>query len=264
MADFRMGHGETAGGGRDADLTHRRYRLDGAADTRPVLIVLHQENSTPGRVGQVLAAHDIRLDIRRPVIGDRLPETLDAHRGAIVFGGPPSANDAEPHLRREIDWLQVPLRENRPLLGICLGAQMMSKHLGGTVAPHPEGLVEVGYYPIKATTEGRMLLPHWPDMVYQWHREGFDLPRSATLLATGERFRNQAFRYGDRAYGVQFHAELTLAMLYRWTTHGHERTLMPGAQLRRAHFDGRAIYDAPVKRWLEQFLGLVFGEPAAG
>ena len=261
MAELAMRGMETAGG-RDAGMAHRRYRLDGTSDTRPVLVVLHQETSTPGRVGQVLTAHGLRLDIRRPVIGDRLPDTLDDHRGAIVFGGPPSANDAEPHLRREIDWLDVPLREDRPFLGICLGAQMLAKHLGGSVGPHPEGLVEVGYYPLQSTTEGRMLLPHWPDMVYQWHREGFELPRSATLLATGERFRNQAFRYGEKAYGVQFHAELTLAMLYRWTTHGHERTLMPGAQRRRDHFDGRAIYDAPVKRWLEQFLGLVLGAPA--
>lgn len=239
---------------------HRQYRLEGASDPRPVLIVLHQETSTPGRVGQVLAAHGVRLDIRRPVIGDSLPETLDDHRGAIVFGGPPSANDPDAHLRREVDWMAVPLAENRPFLGICLGAQMLVKHLGGTVGPHPEGLVEVGYFPLQSTPEGRMLLPQWPGMVYQWHREGFTLPRGAIRLATGERFENQAIRYGDHAYGVQFHAELTLAMLHRWTTHGHDRTLLPGAQRRRDHFDGRAIYDAPVKRWLEQFLGLVFGK----
>ena len=239
-----------------------RYRLDADGDDRPVLVVLHQETSTPGRVGQLLEKHGIGVDIRRPVLGERLPETLAAHRGAIVFGGPPSANDAEPHLRGEIDWMSVPLGENRPFLGICLGAQMLVKHLGGKVAPHPAGFVEVGYYPLEATPEGRMALPHWPAMVYQWHREGFDLPREAVLLAKGERFPNQAFRYGERAYGVQFHAELTLAMLYRWTTHGHERTLLPGAQGRRDHFDGRAVYDAPIRRWLEQFLALVFGAPA--
>ena len=251
------GHGLDHGIGAD----HRHYRLDGKSDPRPVLIVLHQETSTPGRVGQLLAAHDVKLDIRRPVIGDALPETLDDHRGAIVFGGPPSANDPDPHLRREVDWMAVPLAENRPFLGICLGAQMLVKHLGGAVGPHPDGLVEVGYYPLRPTAEGRRLL-HWPEMVYQWHREGFSLPRGATRLAAGERFENQAIRYGDNAYGVQFHAELTLAMLHRWTTHGHARTLLPGAQQRRDHFDGRAIYDAPVKRWLEEFLGLVFGQPA--
>lgn len=233
--------------------------LDGAADPRPMLVVLHQETSTVGRVGQVLATAGIALDIRRPVIGDALPASLDDHRGAIVFGGPPSANDPEPHLRAEIDWLDVPLREDRPFLGICLGAQMLVKHLGGAVAPHPDGLVEVGYYPLTPTAAGRAFMPHWPAVVYQWHREGFDVPRGLVLLATGERFPNQAFRYGRNAFGVQFHAELTLAMLYRWTTRGHERLSLPGAQARRAHFEGRAAFDPPIRRWLAEFLALVFG-----
>ena len=238
--------------------TEHRYSLDGA-DRRPILVVLHQESSTPGRVGQLLEAHGVTLDIRRPVMGDPLPETLDGHGGAIVFGGPPSANDTDAHLVREIDWLKVPLAEERPFLGICLGAQMLAKHLGAPVASHPHGFAEVGYYPIQPTTEGRMLMPHWPDMVYQWHREGFDLPHGAKRLATGDWYPNQAFSYGKAAYGVQFHAELTLAMMHRWTTRGHERLKLPGAQGRRQHFDGRAIYDAPIRRWLEEFLARIFG-----
>lgn len=242
----------------------KRFALRDPGETRPVLVVLHQETSTPGRIGQIMEAAGVRLDIRRPVLGEVLPETLDGHRGAVVFGGPPSANDQEPHLRREIDWLEIPLREDRPFLGICLGAQMLAKHLGATVAPHPEGLVEVGYYPVEATAAGRALMPGWPPMVYQWHREGFTLPAGATLLAEGTTFPNQAMRYGSRAYGVQFHAELTLAMMHRWTTHGHSRLSLPGAQARREHFSGRAIHDAPVKRWLEQFLGLIFGRELSG
>jgi len=246
--------------GIEADA-ERRYALDAIDDPRPILVVLHQETSTPGRVGQLLDAAGVGLDIRRPVMGDALPQTLDEHRGAIVFGGPPSANDAEPHLRAEVDWMSVPLREDRPFLGICLGAQMLAKHLGARVGPHPDGLVEVGYYPVRSTFEGRSLLPHWPGMVYQWHREGFDLPAGARLLAEGDTFPNQAFSYGGKAFGVQFHAELTLAMMHRWTTHGHERLTLPGAQARGAHFTGRAIYDAPVRRWLEQMLAMIFGGP---
>lgn len=240
----------------------RRYEISAITDARPVLVVLHQERSTPGRVGQILEQAGVRLDIRRPVLGDALPQTLDEHRGAIVFGGPPSANDADPHLRAEVEWMKVPLAEDKPFLGICLGAQMLAKHLGAAVGPRPDGIVEVGYYPLRPTLEGRQLLPHWPPMVYQWHREGFGMPSGATLLATGEAFPHQAFRYGRNAYGVQFHAELTLAMLHRWTTHGHERLSLPGAQARKAHFTGRAMHDAPVRRWLEQMLGLIFGGPA--
>jgi len=97
----------------------------------PVLIVLHQETSTPGRVGNALRALGHTLDIRRPRFGDPLPETLDQHAGAVIFGGPMSANDPDDYVRREIDWIEIPLRENRPFLGICLGAQMLAKQPAG-------------------------------------------------------------------------------------------------------------------------------------
>ena len=251
--------GPSAGGRSVGEvLDDQRFTLE-TGDDRPILVVLHQESSTPGRVGQVLSAGGVNLDIRRPVLGDTLPPTLDDHRGAIVFGGPPSANDTDAHLVKEIDWLEVPLAEERPFLGICLGAQMLAKTLGAKVASHSDGYAEIGYYPLRSTPQGRMMMPHWPQMVYQWHKEGFDLPSGATLLAEGDWYPNQAFRYGGNAFAVQFHAELTLAMMYRWTTKGHERLKLPGAQQRRQHFEGRAIHDAAVKRWLDGFLARVFG-----
>ena len=73
----------------------------------PVLIVLHQESSTPGRVGNALRALGHTLDIRRPRFGDPLPETLDDHAGAVFFGGPMSANDSDEYVRREIDWIEI-------------------------------------------------------------------------------------------------------------------------------------------------------------
>ena len=123
----------------------------------PVLIVLHQETSTPGRVGNALRALGHPLDIRRPRFGDPLPETLDDHAGAVIFGGPMSANDPDDFVRREIDWIAVPLREQRPFLGICLGAQMLAMQLGARVAPHPQGRAEIGYYPIRPTAAGLAL-----------------------------------------------------------------------------------------------------------
>jgi len=85
---------------------------------RPVLIVLHQEHSTPGRVGLRLAARGYRLDIRRPRFGDSLPETLVDYTGAIIFGGPMSVNDGDEYLARETDWIGVPLKEGAPFLGL--------------------------------------------------------------------------------------------------------------------------------------------------
>src|SRR6478609_1269990 len=131
----------------------------------PVLIILHQEHSTPGRVGRLLQERGYRLDIRRPRYGDPLPETLAEHAGAIIFGGPMSANDPDEFVRREIDWIAIPLREQRPFLGICLGAQMLAMQLGAKVAPHPQGVTQIGYYPIRPTPAGLEVCPNWPEQV---------------------------------------------------------------------------------------------------
>ena len=220
----------------------------------PVLIVLHGELSTPGRVGLELRGRGLALDIRRPRFGDRLPETLDDHVGAVIFGGPQSANDDDNIVRRELDWLDIPLGEGKPFLGICLGAQLLAKKLGARVYKHPDGHAEVGYYPIRPTDFGREVCDPWPEQVYQWHREGFDLPLGADLLAEGDSFPVQAFCFGGAAFALQFHPDVTHAMMCRWTTRGHERMLLPNAKPRAAHFSDRAVYDPAGRAWLAAFL----------
>jgi GMP synthase (glutamine-hydrolysing) len=227
--------------------------VSSTSDLRPVLIVLHQETSTPGRVGNALRALGHGLDIRRPRFGDPLPRTLDGHAGAVIFGGPMSANDPDDYVRREIDWIAVPLREQRPLLGICLGAQMLAMQLGARVAPHPQGRVQIGYYPIRPTQAGIERCPNWPDQVYHWHREGFGLPDGAELLATGDDFPVQAFRY-DQSFGLQFHPDVTNHMMHRWTTRGEGRLELPGAHPRHRHFADRAVHDVTERAWLKHFL----------
>jgi len=226
-------------------------------DRRPILIVLHQEQSSPGRVGQLLVEKGYRLDIRRPVLGEPLPKTLEDHAGVVVFGGPMSANDPDDFVKKEIDWLDIPLREKRPYLGICLGAQMLVRHLGGKVRPNADGSTEIGWYPLRPTERGRLLM-QWPKMVYHFHREGFELPRGAELLAEGDAYPNQAFRYNGNAWGLQFHAELTRLMMHRWVVHGEQRFIMPNAQQGREHLEGRMLFDAPLKVWLTEFLDIVF------
>ncbi|MBS7543766.1 glutamine amidotransferase [Ancylobacter oerskovii] len=245
-----------------------------------VLVVLHQEHSSPGRVGRLLVERGYRLDIRRPCLGEALPATLEHHAGAVIFGGPQSANDCHDYVRAEIDWIGIALKEAKPYLGICLGAQMLARHLGARVAPHPEGLVEIGYYPLRPTPAGRALLDEaspareiadetasepggdWPNHVYHWHREGFELARGAELLASGDAFPNQAFRYGPSAYGLQFHPEVTHHMMCRWTVRGSERLSLPGARPRNAHFTDRLQHDGRVRLWLESFLDRWIGSGA--
>jgi GMP synthase (glutamine-hydrolysing) len=111
----------------------------------------------------------------------------------------------------------------------------------------------MGYYPIFPTEAGAPLFPA-PMHVYQWHSEGCELPREATVLAEGGDFPVQAFRWGAQAYGIQFHPEVTLEMMQRWTTKGAHRLATPGARPAAEHLDGHARHDTPLGDWLRRFL----------
>jgi GMP synthase (glutamine-hydrolysing) len=232
--------------------------VEASRERKPVLMVLHQENSTPGRLGRLLVERGHRLDLRRPCLGDPLPDTLAQHAGAVIFGGPMSANDDVDFIRRETEWIGIALREEKPFLGLCLGAQMLARHLGSRVYPHAGGRAEIGYYPLVPTEAGLALSTElgasWPGHVYHWHREGFDCPAGATTLATGDDFPTQAVRVGPAAFGLQFHPEVTHAMLCRWTVRGAARLSMPGAQDRTRQIEGRLMHDPAVRLWLQAFL----------
>ena len=124
---------------------------------------------------------------------------------------------------------------------------------GGRVAPHPKGLVEVGYVDIKPTEAGR----EWfkaPMKVYEWHREGMIIPDCCELIATNESYPVQGFRCGSNAFGFQFHPEVTLEMKEIWTMKAAERLKLPGAQQRGVHLAMHALYDPPLDRWINGFL----------
>ncbi len=218
----------------------------------PVLVIMHGEHSCPGRVGQLLRRKGHVLDVRKPRFGDALPATLEQHAGAVIFGGPMSANDTDDYIRTEIDWIAVPLRENKPLFGICLGAQMLTRHLGSAVAPHRDGRVEIGYCRVEPTRLGSAI-GAWPEKFYHWHREGFGIPAGGECLATGADFPNQAYRFGS-AYGVQFHPEITYQLVNRWTTCASQHLTKPGAQPPQEQLMGHIHHGRRVKAWLDLFL----------
>ena len=235
------------------------FHCDSRSVKGRVLVVLHQEHSTPGRVGRLLASRGYRLDMRRPVLGDPLPSNLRDYAGVVIFGGPMSANDERDFIRQEMDLIGVALKEDVPYLGLCLGAQLMARHLGHRVYVHHEGRAEIGYYPLRPTKDGLAFSQQtgldWPCHVYHWHRDGFDVPSSATPLAQGDIFPEQAFvMKGTKAYGLQFHPEVTYAMMCRWTTRAHERMAMPGARTRPEHLSGWYRYDRAVHQWIDGFL----------
>jgi GMP synthase (glutamine-hydrolysing) len=222
-----------------------------------VLIVVHQEHSNPGRVGELLELRGCSLDRRCPNLGDPLPEDLCAYAAAILFGGPQSANDDHvAGIRAELNWLErTALPAATPLLGICLGAQMIARVLGARIGPHPDGMVEIGYHPVYPTPAGESYF-EGATMFYQWHRETFEIPAGAAHLAHNDSFDAQAFRYDRHVYGIEFHPEMTLAMIERWTgsEKGAPMLSLPGAQPRQAQLEAYQRYVTASDRWLGRFL----------
>jgi GMP synthase (glutamine-hydrolysing) len=230
-----------------------------------VLIVVHQEHSTPGRVGEMLEARGYRLERRCPNRGDRLPERLDAYAAAVIFGGPMSANDDQlPGIRAELDWLERSLGSGCLMLGICLGAQLMARALGARVGPHPDGLVEIGWHEVRPTTSANGFLDR-PAAFYQWHRETFEIPAGAAHMAENDAFPAQAFCWDERAFGVEFHPEMTLAMIDRWTSSekGAPQLSLPGAQSRDLQLEAFARLAPASDRWLGRFLDQMLLSPRA-
>jgi GMP synthase (glutamine-hydrolysing) len=222
-----------------------------------ILIITHQENSDPGLVGQRLCESGYQLDIRCPALGMPLPSTMVNHDGVVIFGGPMSANDDQTlsFIHTELDWISsVALESGKPFLGICLGAQLLARSLGAQVTPHPENLMEIGYFSLRPTAAGEELFASL-SWVYHWHGEGFDLPADAVLMATGDIFPHQAFRYGANAYGLQFHPEITADLVEQWTQIGEEHLVRPGAQPRDQQLGYHNRYASMVNGWLQDFLG---------
>ncbi|MCB1747524.1 MAG: glutamine amidotransferase [Gammaproteobacteria bacterium] len=222
-----------------------------------VLVVLHQEHSTPGFVGAALEARGYQLERCCPNLGGCLPTVLEDYAAAVVFGGPQSANDDHlPGIRAELDWLERHvLPAGMPLLGICLGAQEIARVLGARVHGHADGHVEIGYCEVLPAAAGADFLDQ-PTMFYQWHAETFEIPAGAVQLARGTLFEAQAYRYGTRVYGIEYHPEMTRAMIERWAT--SERGSVHIAAHRgpdcAVQLDQHARYAAASRRWLERFL----------
>lgn len=222
--------------------------------SRTVLLVTHSE-WREARIAPMLQAKGYAVERRCPARGCSMPGDVDAYAGAIVLGGAQSANDGltTPFIAREIDWIGDYVAAGGRYLGICLGGQLLARAFGARVARHPDGVNEIGYYPLRPTTLGRAYFPE-ELYVYHWHQEGFELPAGAELLATGDAFPNQAFRLGRRAYGLQFHPEVRPADARAWMEDVCDSLQRPGAQSREQQESGFLRHDPALEAWLDGFL----------
>ena len=145
---------------------------------------------------------------------------VDKYQGLIILGGPMNVDMTEdyPHLETEMRIIRRAMERGIPILGICLGAQLIAKTLGAEVKQNP--VKEIGWYNISLTPEGERdpLLRHFEgtQRIFEWHGDTFELPKEATHLAYGKSCKNQAFRIGDNIYGFQFHLEVDPPLVERW------------------------------------------------
>ena len=228
---------------------------------KKALLVMHQNRSQPGDIGKKLIERGYVLDIRKPCVGDNLPNNLDDHSLVVIFGGPMSVNDSNyEFLDYEMDWLKVVIESGKPFLGICLGAQMLAKHLGGSVKKIDCNSSEIGFYEILPTNSGVDIFDD-QKFFFQWHSEGFNLPQNSTLLASGKKFKVQAFQHKN-CYAIQFHPEVNFKLHLRWLYivifSSPNRLFVKGSQNLIYQIYLRIKYNNKISKWLDTFLDQYF------
>lgn len=202
--------------------------------TRTCLAVRHVPFEDLGLFEDVLTAKGFAIGYREAPVDDLGAAELRECDLLVLLGGPIGVyeRDVFPFVNAEIALAEARLARGRPLLGICLGSQMMAAALGAQVYPGNRGK-EIGWAPLSLSAAGASTpLAHLaPDRtrVLHWHADSFDLPKGATLLASTERYRHQAFSHGEAALALQFHPEVTAKGLERWFVgHSCEIAATPG------------------------------------
>ena len=221
-----------------------------------VLFILHQKTSVPGDIGNKFINRGYNIEICRPPLGDELPKNLTTYSTIVVFGAPGSINDDDEFIKKEIHWLKNVIDSDVPFLGICFGAQLLAKYLGSEVKANSNGISEIGFYKIKPTAIGEQLFKSQTTF-YQFHSEGFDLPTDCELLARGDIFNNQAFKYKN-CYALQFHPEVNFSVHLRWIylvlLKNPKKLFVSGAQNIFTQFFLRFRYNKSISNWLDNFI----------
>jgi len=184
-----------------------------------VLIMKHIEIEGPGLIEYCLKQGNIFYQILNLSTAAHFPK-LDDFTHIILLGGPMNVHEEDryPFLREEDLFIKEAIQRGKTILGICLGAQLIAKALGAKVFKSP--VKEIGWYDVSLTDEGSKdpFFSYLPKTfpVFQWHEDTFEIPKVGKLIVTSNFVPHQAFRYGEKVYGLQFHLEVTEEMIQEW------------------------------------------------
>ncbi len=192
-----------------------------------VLVFRHVAHEGLGTIEPFLKRSNIAIEYCDLFQGPPVPQNSNNYDFVISMGGPMNVDEIEsyPFLKAERTFLSNAIRSGKPVVGICLGAQMIARALEAKVYPGRQK--EIGWFPIQLSEAGKKdpifgNVKHSDPIVFQWHGDTFDLPKGTTLLASSPLFPHQAFKFGKRVYAFQFHIEVTRDMICDWIEKGEK------------------------------------------
>ncbi len=194
-------------------------------------VLQHVAWEGPGLIASIARSRGLCIEVYRLDLNPTMPQA-DGLRGLIVMGGPMGVYERSkyPHLASEVTLIAEMVRRRRPVLGVCLGAQLLAHALGARVYGGPSSEIEFGNVDLTIAAKQDTLFENLPDPlpVFHWHADTFDLPDGAHLLARNSNYKHQAFRFGSNAYGLQFHIEVDLETWKDWQSHLPEHAMADG------------------------------------
>ena len=187
---------------------------------KPILFLLNMPIEGPGTIKTFLEERNISFTIRDLYNGQPIPSDLSSFGALVVLGGPMNVDEEEkyPFLREEKRFIREGVTRNIPILGICLGAQLLAASVGACVRKNEHS--EIGWMSVDLTEEGKKSTifkgVSSPVSIFQWHGDAFEIPPNAKHLAYSSLCRNQAFGIDERFFGLQFHIEVNAEIAEEW------------------------------------------------